>query len=157
MSVLSHTAVMGDRMSTTIDFSGASRRHYNDAELLMTNARIPNAGHLLGFAAECGIKALLVAHNLPTDPVTGDIVASGSRQYRTHINILVNSAQTFSGSRNYATYLGMLPSLGAFQDWDASHRYFAESAIPSSVLSWHQAAKEVITMLDQARLDGVIP
>ena len=61
-------------MTKMVDFSGAGRRHYKDAELLKSDNRIPNAGHLFGFAAECGIKALLVSHGLSTDPTTGDLV-----------------------------------------------------------------------------------
>ena len=141
-------------MIKIVDFSGASRRHYRDAELLMDNSRVPNAGQLLGFAAECGIKALLIAHGLQTDSKTGDIKEKGP--YRTHINALINNVQTSPSSRGYSKYLGMLPNLRAFVDWDTKHRYWDESSIPSSHTDWQKAAKEVMEMLDQAKLDGVI-
>jgi len=144
-------------MSTTVDFSGSSRRHYGDAKLLLTNARIPNAGHLFGFAAECGVKALLIAHGLTTDPATGDIVEARPYKYRTHINVLINSVQTFSTSRVYSKYLGMVPNLSVFSNWDTSYRYWGESSIPTSHEDWDRAAEEVIRMLDQAILDGVMP
>lgn len=35
------------------------RRHYLDAAFLFGNNRVPNADHLAGFAAECGLKATL--------------------------------------------------------------------------------------------------
>jgi hypothetical protein len=141
-------------MAKIVDFSGASRRHYRDAELLMDNSRVPNAGQLLGFAAECGIKALLIAHGLKTDSRTGDIEEKGP--YRTHINALINNAQTFRDSRRYSQYFGMLPNLRAFKDWDTKHRYWNKSSIPSSHTDWQKAAKEVMEMLDQAKLDRVI-
>lgn len=144
-------------MTGNVDFQGASKRHYKDAELLITNKRIANAGHLFGFAAECGIKALLVAYGLETDPRTGDIkeTARPSR-YKTHVNTLINNVQTFAGSRQYSKYLGMMPNLKAFSNWDTGHRYWNEAAIPPSHSRWRDAAREVIQMLDQAKLDGVI-
>jgi hypothetical protein len=144
-------------MTGNVDFQGASKRHYQDAELLMTNKRISNAGHLFGFAAECGIKALLVAYGLTTDPNTGDIIESKKPyRYRKHINILINNVQTFSGSRPYSKYLGMMPNLKSFADWDTGHRYWNEADIPPSHSRWGVAAKEVTQMLDHAKLDGVI-
>lgn len=143
-------------MTKTVDFSGAGRRHYQDAELLKSNNRIPNAGHLFGFAAECGIKALLVSHGLSTDPTTGDLVETKPYKYKTHVNVLINNVQTFSGSPGYSKYVGMMPNLKAFSNWDTSHRYYDELLIPTSFTDWRTAAEEVIRMLDQARLDGVI-
>jgi len=143
-------------MAKIVDFYGAGRRHYQDAELLMNNSRIPNAGHLFGFAAECGIKALLVSHGLSTDPTTGDLAETRSHKYKTHVNVLINNVQTFPNSPGYSKYLGMMPNLRAFSNWDTAHRYYDELSIPASLLDWHVAAKEVITMLDQAKLDGVI-
>jgi hypothetical protein len=143
-------------MTGNVDFLGASKRHYQDAELLMTNKRISNAGHLFGFAAECGIKALLVAYGLKTDPRTGDIKEGRPYRYKTHVNTLINNDQTFEGSRQYSKYLGMMTNLKAFSDWDTGHRYWRESAIPRSCSGWRDATKEVLQMLDQAKLDGVI-
>ena len=102
-------------MTGNVDFQGASKRHYRDAELLMANKRIPNAGQLFGFAAECGIKALLVAYGLKTNPRTGDIKekkeAKKPYKYKTHVNTIVNNIQVFTISRMYPRYLGMMPSL----------------------------------------------
>ena len=145
-------------MARKIDFRGSSRRHYSDAEFLLQDSRLPNAGHLFGFAAECGIKALLVAHGLRTDQATGDIEEQRPyKQYKTHVNVLINNMQTFPSSPNYSKYLGMMPNLQYFSDWDASHRYYDEAAIPSSHARWRQAALEIIRTLDQAKLDGVMP
>lgn len=144
-------------MGTTVNFSGSSRRHYSDAKLLLANDRLPNAGHLFGFAAECGLKALLIAHGLKTNPATGDIVEAHPYKYRTHISVLINSVQTFSSSRIYSKYLGMMPNLRLFSNWDTSHRYWDESSLPASHEDWNKAAEEVMRMLEQAILDGVVP
>lgn len=57
-----------------VHFRHAAIRHYNDGELLINNDRQANAGQLYGFAAECGIKWLLVWKGYPTDPISGEIV-----------------------------------------------------------------------------------
>ncbi len=40
------------------DFLDAHERHWQDAELLLTNQRLANADHLYGMSAECGLKRL---------------------------------------------------------------------------------------------------
>ncbi|MGH3622829.1 MAG: hypothetical protein ACRDQ5_13690, partial [Sciscionella sp.] len=49
-------------MSTSPDFAAAARRHFSDAEHLCAQQRLPNADHLAGLAAECGLKAILIDH-----------------------------------------------------------------------------------------------
>jgi HEPN domain-containing protein len=56
-----------------VNYLNSSRRHFEDASLLHKNGRIPNAGHLMGMSAECGIKALLIGLGHPTDPNDGSI------------------------------------------------------------------------------------
>src|SRR5579864_7426529 len=50
-----------------VDFLGSARRHMHDAGLLETNSRRANSGQLLGFAAECGLKAVMVWLGYPVD------------------------------------------------------------------------------------------
>lgn len=38
------------------DYASAAIRHYIDAEKLKSSGSIDNAGHLVGFAAECALK-----------------------------------------------------------------------------------------------------
>jgi hypothetical protein len=93
---------------------------------------------------------------LSTDPRTGDLVETGSYKYKTHVNVLINNVQTFSGGPVYSKYVGMMPNLKAFSNWDTSYRYYDELSIPASLTDWRTATEEVIRMLDQAKLDGVI-
>lgn len=86
-------------MATTfpaINFHGAARRHYHDADLLWQHQREANAGQLYGFVAD-------------------------------------------------------------FAYWLVDHRYYDASALPPSAAKWQYAAQQVMQMLDQAKLDGVIP
>jgi hypothetical protein len=139
-----------------VDFAGSARRHFNDAKLLEAGGRLPNAGHLYGYVAECGLKALLTWHGHPTDAEGSPVAKSG---YRVHVDQLLikktfTTLQLFVASRSGAKYLAMIPSINAFSDWNVAHRYFSESALPSSLPKWKAAAGEVGRMLDQARLDG---
>ncbi len=140
----------------TIDFHQAARRHFRDAELLAGHARQANAGHLYGFAAECGVKALLVWKGYPSDPVSGEIIEKRPKKFRVHIHGLtknINMVYTFLDGRGAAKYLAMIPSIGDFSDWKTDHRYYIESALPPSVLNWRNASREIMQMLDQAMLD----
>jgi hypothetical protein len=38
------------------DYENSALRHYTDAEHLANSGRYDNAGHLIGFAAECALK-----------------------------------------------------------------------------------------------------
>jgi hypothetical protein len=138
-----------------VNYFDAAKRHYNDAELLLKNKREANAGHLYGFASECGVKQLLVMHGIRTDPATGDIVEN-KQDYRVHIDKLVNTMHIFLSGRGADRYSAMVPNIGSFSTWKVAHRYYAESALPASVPDWQKAAVEVMRMLFQADLDGVM-
>ena len=143
-----------------VDYCQAAKRHFTDAELLMDSMRHANAGHLYGFVAECGIKSLLIWNGYTADPVTGEIDKEKKleKNFRTHADDLVskiNMIHTFLDGRGAAKYLAMIPNVGCFSNWHTAHRYYIESALPSSVSDWRDAAREVMNMLDAAMLDGV--
>lgn len=148
-------------MTQAVDFFEASRRHHSDATLLQREGRDPNAGHLFGFAAECGVKALLVDCGYPTD-LDGDLKKPDKpiRDARKHIDeltgLLPHIVASLSG-RDGAKYLAQIPALGDFADWKVSHRYYAVSSIPPSLVKWQGAAGEVLVMLQNLQIDkGVI-
>jgi hypothetical protein len=127
----------------------------NDAKLLEAQNRLPNAGYLYGYVAECGLKALLTWHGYQTDsdgsPVQGP--------FRVHVDQLVitttlTSLKLLVNNRSGAKYLAMIPSINSFSDWKVHHRYFSEAALPTSFSKWKAAAHEMGQMLDQAMLDG---
>jgi hypothetical protein len=140
-----------------VNFRQAAGRHYNDAELLMVNGRQANAGQLYGFAAECGVKSLLLWKGYPSDPLTGDIRKTKKERLRAHVHELVSNMHTlhaFLDGRGGAKYLAMIPSIGHFSDWKIDHRYYTDSALPASVTRWRIAAREIMQMLDQTAVDG---
>ena len=133
-----------------VDFHQAGKRHFSDAELLRTHARNAAAGQLYGFAAECGIKFLLIKQGYPTDPTTGELV---DRHVKIHINKLVQTINTLLEGRNAAQYLANIPHFADFFDWATDHRYYLDSHIPPSLSKWQNASREVMLMLDQLLLD----
>lgn len=48
-------------------YDSAAIRHFEDAKLLKSAGKLDNAGHLIGFAAECAIK-----HRISTLPSNAD-------------------------------------------------------------------------------------
>ncbi|MBI3756360.1 MAG: hypothetical protein HY267_00135 [Deltaproteobacteria bacterium] len=139
-----------------VNFHSAARRHFQDAELLWANTREANAGHLYGFVAECGIKALLVSSGLQVD-ASGDILKRDP--FRLHADKLsgqINQVHNFLQGRTSVKYLAQVPDIGHFSDWSTDHRYYDESALPPSTAKWRSAAQQVMSMLDQAKIDGVI-
>ena len=143
-----------------VDFHGSARRHIADADLLESNNRLPNAGHLYGYAAECGLKALLIGLGYPTD-VEGS-PAKTKPNFRVHINDLLAPdafiwLNLFLNGRAGAKYLALISGIADFSDWRVEHRYYSEAALPGSLTKWKAAAHEVGRMLDQAKTYGVIP
>ena len=63
------------------NFEESCFRHYEDANLLKINNRLPNAGQLYGFCAECGVKHILIIKKY-----VGSI--SSNEKYRKHIHEL---------------------------------------------------------------------
>jgi hypothetical protein len=141
-----------------VDFHGAAGRHFQDAELLWANMREANAGHLYGFVAECGIKAILVSSGSIQVDASGDIPQRNP--FRLHADKLsgqINQIHSFLQGRTSVKYLAQVPNIADFSDWSTDHRYYDESALPPSTAKWRSAAQQVMSMLDQAKIDGVIP
>jgi hypothetical protein len=143
------------------DFHGSARRHMTDADLLESNSRLPNAGHLYGYVAECGIKALLIGLGYPTDLEGSPAQTKGNPRFKVHINDLLapatfNSLKLFLNGRAGAKYLALISEIGDFSDWRVEHRYYSESALPGSLAKWKAAAHAVGRMLDQAKTHGVL-
>ena len=78
---------MSAMMPLPVDYVAAARRHLKDAHILMHAGRQANAGQLLGFTIECGLKALLIACGIAPDSKGG--VPYGS-PFRMHMPTLNN-------------------------------------------------------------------
>lgn len=136
-----------------VDFISAARRHYKDACLLLTEGRNANAGQLLGFSIECGLKALLLACGVKAD-AEGDIPSGKFRQHLPTLSERISAIdEATPDGRKTQSYMAKIPSLNHFSDWRIHHRYYRESEIPlTSLPAWERAAKEMNKLLDQIQL-----
>lgn len=137
----------------TVDFYAALKRHYEDARFLEESGRKPNSGQLFGIAAECGLKALLIdlGHRKEAN---GDL--DKNEGFRKHINQItkaITTLETWLQGRSATKYYTMLNKLTDFNDWDVSHRYFAESAIPDSLEKWKAAVEDIRRAVEQIRVE----
>ncbi|MFD0391323.1 hypothetical protein ACFQ4K_31330 [Tistrella bauzanensis] len=101
------------------DFADAHERHWQDARSLSSAGRLPNADHLYGFSAECGLKALMVCFGM-TMGTDGPV----DRKDREHIDRLFQRYESYrSNSRHPSAAAYTITSTTAFDDWHASQRY----------------------------------
>ncbi len=141
------------------DYFEAASRHYLDAILLKANQRTPNAGQLFGFCVECGLKEMLLACGAERDTKWGGVAQKSG--FRAHLpaldSALLASAWLLPNGARAGHYRAMVPNADKMADWSIDHRYYAASALPQNVLGqWQTAADEVLGMLDQILLDGVL-
>lgn len=148
---------------SSVNYFESARRHFQDAGTLLGGNRQGNAGQLFGIAAECGIKAILVASNVPVDTEgsIGRLPGIKGKGFKEHLPDLGRTLTDLMGSipdsRTATRYLSALSNLSHFSDWRIEHRYWCDAALPiASVTRWQSAAGEVMTVLDQAKEDGVL-
>jgi hypothetical protein len=157
---------MNSASTAQVDYAEAARRHLHDAERLFTSGRHANAGQLFGFAAECGLKAMLIACKVPSGrdgglPDSHPDKADKQHPLRVHMPQLMDRiaqhGQLIPDGAAATQYMACMPALTHFNDWSIHHRYWRENALPTaSVASWRKAATQVAAMLDQVKQDGVL-
>ena len=144
-----------------VSYFESAHRHFHDASVLLGGNRSANAGQLFGIAAECGIKAILVASNVPIDTEGSidrmpGVRGKGFRDHWPHLGqALTDLAGAIPDGRTATTYLSLIPNLAHFSNWLIEHRYWRDAALPlAAVGRWQAAAAEVMAALDQAKEDG---
>lgn len=139
-------------------FAKAAVRHLQDAELLQREARFANADHLAGVAAECGLKAILVeylggdtdARGRPTHP------RSPQKSFGHLPNLWGDIASTAQG-RTAASFIGLLDAENLFASWNVAERYSDGTHVDKNRADKHiVSARTVLTILQQAQIDGVL-
>ena len=134
------------------DYRDAHERHWDDAECLFDVGRWPNADHLYGLSAECGLKAAMESLRLEVDP-QGRL----ERRHWMHVNDLWTRFRTFAQGTAGRWFLNALPNGDPFSNWSIQNRYahrrhFAEG----DVAAYRHAAGVVRTMIRRAEQDGRI-
>ncbi|MBK8260396.1 MAG: hypothetical protein IPK80_03555 [Nannocystis sp.] len=101
------------------NYKQAARRHYADAEHLARDERWENACHLLGFAAECGLKHA-VANLRP-----------GQSAPHLHLPELAQTAVKLLHGRDPAhrSLRTLLNDPDFFKDWAVRQRYHPDGSV----------------------------
>ena len=130
-------------------YTEAAKRHETDAKLLDEAGRFANANHLLGFAAECALKAVLRALYPTLFEPDGDPV-----KHKIHINKLWPQIATIINGRD-EEYLA-LPKTNAFDLWSVHARYAADADGPRAETHEEQkrGAEACLKLLVAARENG---
>jgi hypothetical protein len=132
------------------DFYHACKRHWEDASYLFNDSRWPNADQLYGFAAECGLKCLMLQFGMVPEP-TGD----PPRQDRVHIDELWAHYESYRAGVGATGYL--LPAQNPFDNWHISQRYMDGSNFSQSYVETHrQGAEFVRRLVNKAILEGIL-
>ena len=128
------------------DFVDAHRRHWTDAELLYGDRRWPNADHLYGLSAECGLKAVMRRLGMR---------AETPRKYRKHVCELWPIFEDFARERNGVRYLKLLPGGEPFDDWSIDDRYAHREHFDQGRVGPHrEAACGIRRMVRSMEQDG---
>ena len=100
---------VGERVAE--DYESAALRHFEDATTLRTSGRYDNAGHLIGFAAECAIKHRIMS-----------LRPSTNSPY-VHFPDLLVAARKHLGARSKFTSMYDVLKPGVFATWHVNRRY----------------------------------
>lgn len=93
------------------NYESAALRHFEDAATLQLSGRLDNAGHLIGFAAECAIKHRIVSLRSATDAP------------HVHFPDLVNVARKHFRQRSQDSELYQILQRAVFLGWHVNRRY----------------------------------
>lgn len=95
------------------DYKSAAIRHFEDAEFLKFSGKSDNAGHLVGFAAECAIKHKILTLQLSQGSPHG------------HFPDFLIVARKHLGSRANFTNMYDILKADIFRNWNVNRRYSA--------------------------------
>ena len=142
------------------DFPAAARRHHQDARLLLDDRRWPNADHLAGVAAECGLKAILLGYFGATLGNNSRPVWGQPAKPLGHVNHLWNELPLIISGRSAPVFAALIagPPPQPFASWDIADRYSDGNTITEQCAREHlDMAKKIMGLLEQAVLNGVVP
>lgn len=138
------------------NFRESARRHLHDSEILSAESRLANADHIVGFAAECGLKEIIISHLGGSIQNGFAVRPSDNSQIREHVgNKLWQEVINLAQSNNIAEIIN-LSQYNCFGNWSPSDRYAEGSAVTNGQLQEHtNAAKEVIKVLQALDLNNL--
>lgn len=115
------------------NYKDAAVRHFANALLLRENNQFDNAGHLVGFAAECAIKFKIKALQPKGDSPHG------------HLPDLVIAARKRLHSRTASNSMFMLLNNPVFSTWQVNRRYEdTGGTTPAEIDEWFRTTKRLL-------------
>lgn len=135
------------------DYLDAHERHWDDAEMLRDAQRWANADHLYGMAAECGLKRLMLAFDMPFDQTKDKPT---ERKDCTHADEIWMQYETYRSGHPQGAGYG-LPSTNPFGDWDVAQRYARQAEFDAARIAPHRVgADNVNRLVIKAVVEGLI-
>lgn len=134
-------------------YASAAQRMHADAARSDNPLRPGTADHLFGLAAECALKAILLAHGVIPEPPKKPADLAIRKQFAAHIN------QLWGEYVAWARSLGALQLTSAppFESWRVHDRYLHDDVFTADRVAQHRAgAVETTTLLERAIVDGVV-
>lgn len=123
-------------------FPDAARRHWSDAKHLAANDRFQNAGHLLGFAAECLAKEVLAG--------AGIIIDKPSAQQWSHFPKLAEKIRMEGRTRVMALLLPIVAKQAFLDGWQVECRYEANIPRSDAETRYHSWQADVESLFNAA-------
>lgn len=118
------------------NYSEAALRHFHDAELLAKASRWGNAGHLVGFAAECAVKYRLRIIK----------PSAKAKEFHGHFPDLTYIARKHVSGRRDTALHAILKMAPLMPGWDVNDRYAPNSAIGKPQYEiWRQHASRLMS------------
>jgi hypothetical protein len=138
------------------DYLDAAERHWEDAQCLLAHNRLANADHLIGFSAECALKAVMLGLQILR---IGSRGAPQDPQHRVHIDRLWDEFVGLAEGPYGARYTEIMAGTSnPFTDWDVAQRYAHRSQIAPTAVERHRRGCALTRkVLETALLDGVLP
>jgi HEPN domain-containing protein len=117
------------------DYESAAIRHFEDALALRKRGRIDNAGHLIGFAAECAIKYRIISLRPSETSPHG------------HFPELLVAARKHLGPRSGYTGMYSIVRADIFSGWHVNSRYNETGHTAEADLErWIQTTKRLFAV-----------
>lgn len=123
------------------DYLSAAKRHRADAELLAADGRFDNAGHLIGFAAECAIKKKL--RDLDRQPTA--CYDGHHPKPQTQLRASMNKM------RLGGPWLALANGPKLFADWSVDGRYASDNTVTKAQYDAWKVATDKLFVLAKIR------
>lgn len=115
------------------NYESAAIRHFEDANALRASGRPDNAGHLIGFAAECAIKFRIAAMRSATHSPHGHFP-----------DILIAARKQLGQRSNYSEPMYNLLKGEFFGGWHVNRRYNETgSTAEAELIAWFSKTKQL--------------